>query len=40
MKKRSRVWRCPLPAGERTIHIFASDDATFTVDVTYLLTVE
>jgi len=30
----------PLPAGEHTIHIFASDDATFTVDVTYDLTVE
>ena len=30
----------PLSAGEHTIHIFASDDATFTVDVTYELTVE
>jgi hypothetical protein len=30
----------PLSAGEHTIQIFVSDDATFTSDVTYELTVE
>jgi hypothetical protein len=30
----------PLSAGEHSIHIFASDDVSFTVDVTYELTVE
>jgi hypothetical protein len=30
----------PLEPGEHTIHIFASDDVSFTVDVMYYLTVE